>query len=724
MLTLATVFAAGMFAAHAQLEINKPLNITENYINSPVRIEGSIHGNVRNYESAAYFTIRCSAIQADKNEYPVSGTAPCVVYGHYADLPEGALVNIRGTFKRIRRPIPRRGFIPASPFMNYTHRLVVDTSAPNSIIVKTGGSFFENMRNRLARMIDRYNFGGQADLLKAMILGERDTLSPATITSFARLGIAHIIAVSGLHVGIIALIVNFILNIFSIRKKNRMFITILLLFVYAGICGFRPPVTRAFIMISLVLGAFAAKRPKNIENSIFVALIAILALDPKALFGPSLQLSFAAVWGITTFHPMVMNTVKGKYCLSKYTAYFVNILIVSILACMATAPVIAAHFRTFSLLAVPVNLIAVPLAFLIISMGTAALVLMLGGYVTAPLAAFSAFLTGIFLWILTALADIVSRLPFASLETGHVSFMAVVGIAVWFFALSRFHRRDIFKKALVYIPLVVLLGYTWNPLVHAGRYDDKSGAVFFFDVGQGDAALVRYGNSRHFLVDTGPKYGAYDAGTSLIVPSLKNAGIRRLDGIFISHLHIDHTGGLNSILNNFPVDYIFCRQSIADSLSVLYGDRVAGISAGDSVAFTHGGILIMSPGAETTTVFSGKPLSENNLSLLLRFDMCGVRILFTGDVEKEMQRNLLKWETALKSNVLKVPHHGASGLREDFINLVHPLHAVISCGVRNRFGHPSEDTVATLEKSDCTIWRTDLDGTVQIWFPAFTVSTF
>ncbi len=454
-LALVTVSATGMFAAHAQLEINKPLNITENLFNSTVRIEGSIFGNVRNYQSAAYFNIRCSNIQADKNEYPVSGTVPCVVYGHYTDLPEGALVNIRGTFKRIRRPIPRRGFIPASPFMNYTHRLVVDTSAPNSIIVKTGGSFFENMRNRIARMIDRYSFGGHGDLLKAMIIGERDTLSSATITSFARLGIAHIIAVSGLHVGIIALIVNCILNFFSIRRKNRMIITILLLFVYAGICGFRPPVTRAFIMISLVLGAFAAERPKNTENSIFVALIAILAIYPEALFGPSLQLSFAAVWGITTFHSPVMNFVKQKYRLPKYTIYFVNILIVSILACMVTAPIIAAHFGTFPLLVIPVNLIAVPLAFLIISLGTAALVLTLGGYVTAPLAAFSAFLTGIFLWILTALADIVSRLPFASLETGPVSIMTGVGIAVWFFALSRSRGRNTFKKALVYIPLVV-----------------------------------------------------------------------------------------------------------------------------------------------------------------------------------------------------------------------------------------------------------------------------
>jgi competence protein ComEC len=252
-------------------------------------------------------------------------------------------------------------------------------------------------------------------------------------------------------------------------------------------------------------------------------------------------------------------------------------------------------------------------------------------------------------------------------------------------------------------------------------FGQKSGSVVFFDVGQGDAALVTYGNTRHFLVDTGPQYGQNDTGTAVIVQNLKNAGITHLDGVFLSHTHADHTGGLDTVLKNIRVDHIFCRQSIADSLRVLFGNNVSGISAGDSLAFDGGGICILSP---WSALQNENFVEENNCSLLIRFHIYGLRLLFTGDIEQEIQHHLLVWETALESDVLKVPHHGATGLYGEFVRAIQPRIGIISCGSDNRYNHPSETTLATLEQSGCEVYRTDYDGTILIMLPTMDVSTY
>ncbi|HUT64217.1 MAG TPA: MBL fold metallo-hydrolase, partial [Anaerolineae bacterium] len=325
------------------------------------------------------------------------------------------------------------------------------------------------------------------------------------------------------------------------------------------------------------------------------------------------------------------------------------------------------------------------------------------------------------LQMLSGLAEFVAGFTYSSIAVENITPLFGVSFAAWLYVISRAQGRYNFQKAILYIPLMLLLLYTWNMPALTSLSGRKSGSVVFYDVGQGDAALVTYGHTHHFLVDTGPQYTHGDAGTSVIVPNLKSAGITHLDGVFLSHTHADHTGGLNSILKNIRVDHIFCRQSIADSLKALFGDSVFGISAGDSIAFKEGGILILSPWSALQKKSS---VGENDCSLLIRFDLYGVRLLFPGDIEEKIQHHLLAWKAALESDILKVPHHGAPDLYSEFIRVIHPMVTIISCGADNRYNHPAETTLVILEKSGCKVYRTDRDGTIQITLPALHISTF
>jgi competence protein ComEC len=223
------------------------------------------------------------------------------------------------------------------------------------------------------------------------------------------------------------------------------------------------------------------------------------------------------------------------------------------------------------------------------------------------------------------------------------------------------------------------------------------------------------GNQR-FLVDTGPAYGDYSAAESILLPSLRTLGATKLDGLVLSHLDVDHSGGLETIVRKETVERIFCRSSARDSLGALYGSRVIGVDAGDSVNFGGGGIVVLAPDARV-----GSARNENDSSLVLRFTVGGSTLLFPGDIGAEIQRDMEGWKGRLRADILKVPHHGSPGLDFGFLERVRPKISIISCGLNNRFGHPSASTIAALQRTGGRVLRTDRDGTIIVRFPELTV---
>ena len=700
-----TLLCAGMFAYSAQNDLHQPLRVPPEFKYTPVKVEGTLRGDARIQSGNTVFTLSCKKISTDSAAVCSAGLLSCVLYNKSLFLTDGSGVVLRGSIKNTRFPFEpsKRYHVPGKT--RFPVRLNIDPS-PSAIIIAEKGGFFSSIRTSLLNCMDSYDFMGQNALLHALTIGDLRGISPETRAEFTRTGIAHLLAVSGMNVGVLALVMNFLLAFLPMAKRVRTLILIILLFLYTGICGFQPPVSRAFIMAAILMGAQSFERPPRMEHTLFLALLFILAFDPGALGGASLQLSFAAVWALITFYTPIMNFFRNTTLVSRYCKP-VTALIVATLVCTAvTAPIVAVHFGCIPFLALPANIPAVPAASFITVLGMASTGLIALGILASPLAQLTVFITGFLLTFLAHIASYASRIPLASLTIGNISPLVGIGILSWLAILSRSKGRPAFQKALVYIPLILMAVATWVPAAQAFQ-EKGTGKAVFLDVGQGDAALVSFPGGQNFLVDTGPSYQNHTAAESMILPSLRNAGVARLDGVFITHMDSDHSGGLPVIMKNIPVKKLYCSYSTGDSLRKLYGDRVTCIGAGDSLSLPGGGALVISPGE-----FSSVSQNENNASLVIRFNLGADTILFTGDIENDMQHSLLPWGKALRAEVLKIPHHGAGGLDSDFVRTVDPKTGIISCGMHNRYRHPAQTTLSLLEGVHCTICRTDLEGNI------------
>lgn len=713
---LVLLVAAGMYTVTIQRTVERPVTPPEHIFNHEIKAAGTVTSLPQVRYGRTIFTLKCRYINHNGTIYEARGLLGCSIYENVLTLDDGDRIIVRG---RIRKSL-----IPVRPSFTSTAAQIRHGSAEYRLSgasvqpVSEGLSLFGSLRRSMGQLIDRHHFNGYGGLVKAMILGDRSGLSHDMHQSFARAGIAHVLAVSGLHAGILLAAIFWLLTRAGLRPPARLIITAMLMIGYAGICGFRPPVTRTVLMASIALSGTLFQRTKNTENILFAVLLGMAAYDPRSVSGPSLQLSFAAVWAISTFTPPMRHRIKKilpeKGKLHSIRRNIHTLAGVSFIAFIATAPIIVWHFGSLPLLSVPINIFAVPLAGMIVLMSLVSLPLAALGNITAPLTGIWTTLTGYAAFLLDILARMVSSLPFASVDIGGGALFAGTVIAVWLYVLSRSRGRCHFQKLLVYIPLCTLLVITWHPLIGQSASGRGTGSIVFFDVGQGDSTLIQTSSGQRLLIDTGTAYAA----RTVVIPSLQNLRIDRLDCLFLSHLDSDHAGGLTDILEHISVDRIFCREEIRDSLSVLYGQCIEGIAAGDSIQFPGGGCAILSPPEQTGNQINSLFDSENDKSLLMRCSFPACSILFTGDLSGGTQELLSSWDSALQSDILKTPHHGAGDFNRHFIETTDPDIAVISCGLNNRYGHPAERTITLLHQSNALVWRTDQNGTLLISVPS------
>ena len=663
----------------------------------------------------------------DSSRIQLNGSLVCVLYGKKILPSERDSVNMDGRIIRSENPPSYNIRIPflSKEQKDYSFKFINGVNMPNPSIVGGRGGLWDGMRGAFSGFIDKYDYWGQNGLLKAFLFGDRNSLPASAVNDFTAAGIAHLIAVSGLNVGILVLAFSFVLGLFGVSGKVRFMVISVFVFLYAGLCGFDPPVTRASLMVFCAMSIMLAGIGQNFESLIFTALFVVLVFDPAALFGASLQLSFASVWGLGVFYPhfalWINSLVSGKGFLRKIIKYVLLSFSVSLIAFVTTAPILAATFGTLPVLSILFNLPSVPLASFIVVAGMITTFMTAAGPILAPATQFMVHITGISLKILTEIASFSAGLPFSTFKIANVSLFVLIFIYLWLFMLSKVEGRPLIKKVLLYSAMLFILFYVWNPVFSGIRNKvSYSSEALFLNVGQGDSSLLKCGNGNCFLIDAGLSSQA----KTVVVPWLKKMNILHLDAVFVTHMDADHAGGLDYLLNNIAADRIFCRNSVADSLRTIYGDRVTGISAGDSISFESGGALVLSPFPAKVKVPDKLFDSENEQSLVIRIDTSGKRILYTGDISPGVQQFLVPWGVCLKSQVIKIPHHGAKALREGFLGAVSPEDAVISCGLNNSYGHPAKDTIKLLEKTRIKVLRTDQQGSVSIEFPSMSVTDY
>jgi competence protein ComEC len=564
-------------------------------------------------------------------------------------------------------------------------------------------------------------------LYKAIITGQRDSVPIEVIENFKRSGAIHLLAISGMHMGLLALLCGLLINALLRRStwlmlrwptwKIAALLTLPVMAGYALISGLQPPVVRAFIMAAMLIAAIAMDRPRSLLNAMALAALLILAYDPTALFSVSFQLSFTAVSAIilcnNRFAPR-FETASLKPGLSgRFRVWLLSGLAVSLIALLATGPITLYNFHQVSLLGPVATLLTAPLlCFWALPLGLAAA--LLSPWLPAAAAIILKIgglgLTGADL-ITAALAGIpygFHNLPPPSLTGLTLYYLA--GISLLFLKSSRTVKTGVLIAMLLIIAV--------PDHIFSRRHDDDLTRVTFLDVGQGNSTLLELPTGVRVLVDGGGSSSpSFDPGEQLIAPFLWHRSIERLDSIVISHPHLDHYNGLEFIIRNFRPGEIWINgeTGAADYLKVLR----AAEEVGAVVRVPENGSVIVKRGEAKLTAIGNlhlrknPDLSINNRSLVVKLESGARKVILPGDIMEGDGQGLIDQGVDLASDVLLAPHHGSRySAGYQLVTAGSPEWLVVSASPFQSDSYPDPDLVAWCRQRGTRILETARYGTL------------
>lgn len=554
--------------------------------------------------------------------------------------------------------------------------------------------------------------------MESLFFGEKKDLGDGIKTLFLKTGTFHILAVSGFNIGFLIVTVFFFLKLLRVPKNARLLIALAIAWIYCFIVGWQAPVVRATSMATVLILGSLLGRKTDIYNSIGLAAILILAIQPIELFAVGFQLSFAAVLGMVAFSGQFIQKPdpaarRQMDWMEKTRFYLTELFWVSFVATMTTLPITVQNFYMVSPVSLLANLVVVPLSFAI--------------FVAGVVYFFTFGWSGPFLsavpWIVRPLMNFfmqslrwMESLPWSSVTVGKLSpalwvvFTAGIFYFLWDPKIQNRWSR-FFILSLFCANVFLLQG--------AVRNSETSLKVTFLDVGQGDSVYMRFPDGRNLLLDAG-KGRDPDAGRWVVSPFLKSQGVSSLDLVAFSHPQEDHIGGMETVLEEFQVKNVLdpgrayssavyrriqkkIRQEKSVFLHPSAGDHLSGLRD-CSVDFLH-------PQKELPP-----EKNINNDSLVFKVSHGKSRILLTGDIQSPAMNKILTANADLEADLLKVPHHGArmEAAGMEFVRRARPRFSVISVGERNPFKHPRSETLSILEGIEGNrILRTDREGAIS-----------
>ncbi|MBW2061829.1 MAG: DNA internalization-related competence protein ComEC/Rec2 [Deltaproteobacteria bacterium] len=615
-------------------------------------------------------------------------------------------------------------------------RLLIVIKAPDCI--PSPILLLDRFRNNSARFLDQAMAQPARGLVKTMLLGIRDDIEPEVKEAFRRLGLAHLLAISGLHIGLIAaasywLFLKLLLLWPGLALRlNLLGLSILLslgpVILYTGLAGGRPSTVRAAIMVGVFCLAFLLSKRRDLLTALAAAAWAILIFQPGAVFSVSFQLSFAAVGAIIIIAPRLTDFSQARVDPTAGDAVRRPLLgrvramaSITIAAFLGTAPIVAHHFNQLPLLTLPANLILTPLIVLIIIPPG------LFGLVLAPIFPWAAkiIFLGIerMLWILLATIEGAASWPWVNLTVPSPGPVFIIGY--YLLLISLFLIRPIKKAALVSILIMaacipILL---WPDI---SRSINPQLTVTMLDVGQGNAAHVSFPDGTEMMIDGGGFPGSsFDPGENIIAPYLLHQGVTRLNILVLSHAQADHFWGLTYLAQNFKptkfwsnhepgasdlyqelINVINSRGLKQPTLADLYRPRHFGAARVQALHPPPDFLKLQAMGKRQPHL--------NNNSLTIRIQFGQIAFLFPGDLEMEGEAEILSRQgDKLRADVLLACHHGGqTSLTPAFLKAVKPRHVVFSVGRYNRFSQPAPEALARVRKIGARVFRTDRQGAV------------
>ena len=573
----------------------------------------------------------------------------------------------------------------------------------------------------------------RAPLAAALSIGASDQLEREVRQRFARAGLAHVLCISGLHVGILGVALVLLLRALRVPDAPARLAGACLVTAYVVLLGWPPPAARALGLIALWTWARLRQRPLVPYAPLAATACLVIAIDPFAVTEAGPWLSFAGAWGCVTA-ARTWSALRRERSLprSGRAAELLSVAAVSGGATLATAPFSVLAFGTMAPAALVSNVLAVPLVGVVVPALALTLALAAAAPFAAPLVAGAA---GAGIGLLDRVAGLAGALPLATVPFERRLLPALVLAAVAATLLRPVPRsgrgaarRALGRRAVAALALSSCAAAWWPAAPAAGSgYRPGWLRLHFLAVGEGDAAALESPGGRWAVVDGGPRLPGYDAGASVVAPFLRRSGVRRLAVAVASHGDADHMGGLPTVVRAFrpalvlepalPLPRPGYRRFLAAAAEA--GSRWHPARAGDSLDLDGVTLRVWHP--DSAWLARGLPVNESSVVLTVEYG--AFRAVLPGDAGLAMEAASGVTARIGPATLLKVGHHGSrSATGPAWLAALAPRVCVISVGP-NRYGEPDPGVVEALRRAACAVFRTDAAGGAGTGAAAVTVET-
>lgn len=574
--------------------------------------------------------------------------------------------------------------------------------------------FFSWLNQQIQRKIEQFfsqnsgQISSSGAFLEALLLGERGQLDEVTLRRLQASGLFHLIAISGAHIAIISYFLFQLLRFFPLSDQFRSWMLILGLIFYAFLVEGRPSVMRATIMTILYLLSRLFWKDLHLLNTLATAAFFLLLLNPFQLFEAGFILTFMATLTIIVFFPRIRKQ------LPILPFRLTDLFLLSLTAQLGVIPFTALIFNRITLASLILNIPAVPLVGVIMAGGWLFLLISALNSTLASLAAFALDKIIHLFFLLTRIFDgfrpLSYRIPTPAL-------WVIIGYFLFLFLLtvkSRFRLQKGLTLLGFSLIAIILLIYPFTSSTSHLR-------LTLLDVGQGEAILVEFPGKEKMLIDGGGfQDSPFDVGEAVVSPFLWRRGLKKIDYLVLTHAHPDHLKGLKAVARNFTVGEFWqgvepLNSPDYEELIALLGPKTRKLHCFRGEKREMAGILIQFLHPPETK--KGPAPVSNEDSLVFRLSHRQGLVLFTGDIGKPTEEELMALPFDLSALVLKSPHHGSrTSSSQSFLEAVKPKIVIISAGRNNVYGVPHPDILEKYEKRGAMIFRTDRDGAIELVF--------
>lgn len=558
----------------------------------------------------------------------------------------------------------------------------------DNIIIKLRKYIKSKLREKLKKE--------NSELAISLIVGDRSHISSEVEDNFKKANLMHMLAISGAHFSYVILIATFISNRLQHKRLGQL-IQIIAIIFFMNLTGNTASVVRAGIMSILLIGSSICKRQNDSLNNIAISAIIQIINNPYIIFDSGFMLSYSGVLGIILFYKKISEHIHFKSIALTISA---NIFII---------PIMIYNFHTISGSFIISNICASWLLGIIIIFEFISLCI--------PIKLLYMILD-LLIMMLRKIAEICANIPFAQMYVPRYAIFFVIVIYILIFCRKLKCRKYVYSFLTIGVSILLIVNFT-------DVYQDRM-RINFIDVGQGDSCLIRY-KGTNIMIDSGGSLSknkdgkSYDIGENVLNNYLLNRGITRLDYIMASHFDEDHSQGFVFLLKNMKVKNVIISEQYKTSsiyeqfkqICKKQNIQIIYVRSGDEIRIKDLAFKILHPKSKENQI-SENPLNNNAIVCMVKYK--NRRILFTGDIEKVAENEMVKeYTNGLKADILKVGHHGSkTSTTKEFLDLINPSVALIGVGQNNKFGHPNEDVIKRLEEKNIQIYRTDEMGEISV----------